>query len=148
MGPVDRCTWYFSLLSAGDLVAPPHPSACADVPGSCSPNQDCLRAEGLHGGSRQASSYVAVRARLAGGVKVGGQVSQALCAQHTVYRIIESLRLEKTSQIIKSNRQPNTATPATPCPEVPYVYIFLTPPGMGTPPPPWAACSNAWPLFQ
>jgi len=30
-----------------------------------------------------------------------------------VYRIIESLRLEKTSKIIKSNRDPNTTMPAS-----------------------------------
>jgi len=50
------------------------------------------------------------------------------------HRIIESLRLEKTSKIIKSNCQPNTTTSAKPCPEVPHVHIFLTPPGMMTPP--------------
>ena len=68
-------------------------------------------------------------------------------AQHRV-RIIESLRLEKTSKIIKFNRQPNTTMPAKPCPEVPCLHIFWTPSGMVTPPLPWAACSNAWPLFQ
>jgi len=36
------------------------------------------------------------------------------------HRITESLRLEKTSQIIKSNRHPNTTMPAKPCPEVPH----------------------------
>jgi len=34
-------------------------------------------------------------------------------------RIIESLRLEKTSKIIKSNHSPNTTMPAKPCPQVP-----------------------------
>jgi len=33
------------------------------------------------------------------------------------YGIIESLSLEKTSKIIKSNRQPHTTMPAKPCPE-------------------------------
>jgi len=61
------------------------------------------------------------------------------------YRIIESLRLEKTSKIVKSNRRPNTTMPAKPCPEVPHLHSFWTPPGMVTPPLPWAACSNAWP---
>ena len=61
---------------------------------------------------------------------------------------IKSLRLEKTSKIMKSNHQHNTTVPAKPCPKVPHLHIFLTPPGMGTPPLPWAACSNAWPLFQ
>jgi len=36
--------------------------------------------------------------------------------------------------------------PAKPYPKVPHLHIFWTPPGMGTPPPPWAACANAWPL--
>jgi len=62
--------------------------------------------------------------------------------------ITESFRLEKTSEIIKSSCQPNTPTPAKPCPEVPHPHGFWTPPGMGTPPPPWAAWSNAWPRFQ
>ena len=62
-------------------------------------------------------------------------------------RIIESLRLEKTSKI-KSNRPPITTMPTKPYPKVPHLRVFWTPPGMRTPPPPWAACSNAWPLFQ
>ena len=53
-------------------------------------------------------------------------------------KIMESLRLEKTSKTTKSNRQPITTTPAKPCPEVPYLCIFWTPPGMVTPPLPWA----------
>ena len=36
---------------------------------------------------------------------------------------IESLRLEKTSKIIKSNHQPITPMPAKPCPEVPHLHI-------------------------
>jgi len=38
--------------------------------------------------------------------------------------IIESLRLEKMSKIIKSNRQPNTTMPAKPCPEEPHLHVF------------------------
>ena len=38
--------------------------------------------------------------------------------------------------------------PAKPRPEVPHPHGFWTPPGMGTPPPPLAAWSNAWPLIQ
>jgi len=38
---------------------------------------------------------------------------------------MESLRLEETSKIIESNRQPNTTMPAKPCPEVPYLHVFL-----------------------
>ena len=56
-------------------------------------------------------------------------------------RITEPLRLEKTSKIIKSNRQPNTTTPTKQCPEVPHLHVFWTPPGMVTPPLPWAAYS-------
>jgi len=33
-------------------------------------------------------------------------------------------RLEKTSKINKSNRQPNTTKPAKPYPEVPYLHFF------------------------
>ena len=39
-------------------------------------------------------------------------------------RFIESLRLEKTSKITQSNRQPNSTTPAEPRPEVPYLYVL------------------------
>jgi len=39
-------------------------------------------------------------------------------------RITEPLRLEKTSKIIKSNRQPNTTTPTKQCPEVPHLHVF------------------------
>ena len=63
-------------------------------------------------------------------------------------RIIESVRFEKTSKVIKSNRQPNTTMPAKPCPKVPHLHVFWTPPRMVTPPRPWAACSSAWQLFQ
>jgi len=38
--------------------------------------------------------------------------------------IIESLRLEKTSKIIKSSHQPNTTMPTKPYPEVPHLHIF------------------------
>jgi len=38
-------------------------------------------------------------------------------------RILESLRLEKTSKIIKSNHQPNTTMPAKPCPEVQHLDV-------------------------
>jgi len=40
------------------------------------------------------------------------------------FRIIESLILEKTSKIIKSNSQPNTTMPAKLCPEVPHLHVF------------------------
>jgi len=44
--------------------------------------------------------------------------------------IIESLRLEKTSKIIRSNCQPNTTMPDKPCPEVPHLHVFWTPPDL------------------
>jgi len=37
---------------------------------------------------------------------------------------MESLRLEKTSQITKSNCYPNPTMPAKPCPEVPHLHVF------------------------
>jgi len=40
-----------------------------------------------------------------------------------VYRIVESLRLEKISKIIKPNRQSITTMSAKPCPEVPYQHV-------------------------
>ena len=40
------------------------------------------------------------------------------------HRIIESFRLEKTSEIIKCNHQPIPTMPAKPCPEVPHLHIF------------------------
>jgi len=40
------------------------------------------------------------------------------------HKIIESFRLEKTSNIIKSNRQPKTTMPAQPCPEC-NLYMFF-----------------------
>jgi len=41
-------------------------------------------------------------------------------------RIIESLRLEKTYKITKSNHQPNTTMPAKPYPQVPHLlHLFL-----------------------
>ena len=65
-----------------------------------------------------------------------------------VHRITESLRLEKTSKMMKFNHHPSTPISAKPCPQVPHPHVFWTPPGKVTPPLPWAACSSAWPLFQ
>ena len=79
------------------------------------------------------------------GVCPGGQEGQQHPGSH---RIIESLRLEKTSNIMKTNRQLKTTMLAKSCPDVPYLHVFWTPPGMWTPPLPSAACSNASPLFQ
>ena len=43
------------------------------------------------------------------------------------HRNIESLRLDKTSKIIKSNRPPNTTMPAKPHPKVSNLHVFWTP---------------------
>jgi len=45
----------------------------------------------------------------------------ATCKNH---RIIESLRLEETSKISKSNHHPNTTMSAKPCPEMPHLHVF------------------------
>ena len=66
----------------------------------------------------------------------------------THHRIIESLKLEKTSKVIRSSRPLNTTMPTNSCPELPYLHVFGTPPGMMTPPSPWEGCSSAWLLFQ
>ena len=42
----------------------------------------------------------------------------------TTYTALLSLRLEKTSEIIKSSRHPNTPMPAKPCPQVPHLHGF------------------------
>ena len=42
------------------------------------------------------------------------------------HRILEPLRSEKTSKIMKSNRQPNTTMPAKPRPKVPHLHVFWT----------------------
>jgi len=63
-------------------------------------------------------------------------------------RIVESLRLEKTSKITKSNHQSITTVPTKPRPQVPRLHVFWTPRGMVTSPLPWASCSNAVQLFS
>jgi len=45
-----------------------------------------------------------------------------LCSEDR--RIIESLRLEKTSEIIKSNCQPISTLSTRPHPEVPHPHVF------------------------
>ena len=69
-------------------------------------------------------------------------ISNAHHSQGAHDRIIESLRLEKTSKIIKPNRQPNTTMPAKPCPRSTH---FLNPPRDEDSTTSWAAWSNAWP---
>jgi len=48
----------------------------------------------------------------------------ACAPEGCIHRITESLRLEKTSKIIRSNRHPNTPMPGKPCPEVPHLHGF------------------------
>jgi len=50
--------------------------------------------------------------------------TQSVCGLFWNHRIIESLRLEKTSKIIKSNHPPNTTVPTKPYPEVQHLHIF------------------------
>ena len=49
-----------------------------------------------------------------------------VCCCFVIHGIAESQnhRLEKTSKIMKSNCQPNTTTPAKPCPLVPHPHSF------------------------
>jgi len=58
--------------------------------------------------------------------KIDLKISLLYIVRHpcNIYRIIESLRLEKASKIIKSNVQPNTTKPVKPCSKVPYLHIF------------------------
>jgi len=50
-------------------------------------------------------------------------VGMLTAAAGLLWRITESLRLEKTSKI-KSNHQPNTTVPTKPYPEVPHLHVF------------------------
>jgi len=50
------------------------------------------------------------------------RVGALACAGN--HRVIESLRLGKTSKIIESNHHPSTPTPAKPRPEVPHLHVF------------------------
>ena len=65
------------------------------------------------------------------------------------WRTTESLRLEKTTKITKSCHQPNTTMPSNHVSQC-HIYSFLEHlQGLQvTPPPPWAACASASPLFQ
>jgi len=56
-------------------------------------------------------------------LQTGVKSSSHMVLQHQVasgHRIIEPLRLEKTSKLIKSN----PTTPAKPCPQVPHPHVF------------------------
>jgi len=61
-------------------------------------------------------------------------------------RIIESLRLKKTTKISKPNTNPPHQA-HQPCPSVPHFHSSWTPPGTMTPSSLWAACANAWLQF-
>jgi len=73
-----------------------------------------------------------------------------------LHEITESLRLEKTSTIILSNHSSTTNTDHWPHPSVPHLHGSWTPPGMVTPPSPWAAvllhhhshCEDSFPSIQ
>lgn len=54
-------------------------------------------------------------------------------------RITEPLRLEKTSRTPNSNHNTSPQCPLT----TPHLHSAWTCPGMGTLPPPWAACASA-----
>jgi len=54
-------------------------------------------------------------------------------------RITESLRLERTSEVIDSHHPPTTNAAHCPRPSVPHLHGSGTPPGAVTPPHPWAA---------
>ena len=73
---------------------------------------------------------------------------QLFCLSPPAFFCLGTLRLEKNSKIIKANHHPKTTMRAKPCPELPHLHGFWTPPGMGTPPLPWAAWSDAWSLFS
>lgn len=63
--------------------------------------------------------------------------------------ITESLRLDKTFKIIKSNLRLNTTTMTTkPYRRVPYLLILWILPGMVNPQLPWGSCSNAYHSFS
>ena len=65
------------------------------------------------------------------------------------YRITESLRLERALRSSSPTINPSILCPLNyVCPQVPHLLISWKPPGMVIPPPPRAACSNAWTLIQ
>lgn len=66
----------------------------------------------------------------------------------TPQRITGTLRLGKTSKMIKSNLPPNSTVPSNPNQKGPRPLIYSTLPEMVAPPVPWGACSKAWALFQ
>ena len=53
-----------------------------------------------------------------------GKLHQHSWVRSVDRRIIESLRLEKASKIMKSNHQPNTTMPTKPCPKVSRLTWF------------------------
>jgi len=80
------------------------------------------------GGGCEMKEWSSCRAGAAGSPFACKQDFTSMCLSVTWllldHRIIESLRLEKTCKIIRSNRQPITTTPAKPCPEVQHLHVF------------------------
>ena len=58
-------------------------------------------------------------------------------------RAVESVRLEKASEITESSVQLHLILPTNPRPSVAHLHGSRTPPGTVTPPAPWAACARA-----
>jgi len=113
----------------------------------------------IHTPVRELVCPVHPMSQLPGAVPGGHVPSLLLCEKTRSYRILESLGLEKTSKITKSNCQPiptmpthriilqvgkalqahpvqwltQPARPAEPCPSVPHLCGSWTPPGMVTP---------------
>ena len=50
-------------------------------------------------------------------------------SKESLKRIIESLRLEKITELIKSYGWPTATMPCKPCSSVPHIHISWTPPG-------------------
>ena len=125
-----------------------HPSAGWEGPGQASGSPTGTRGEAIRGDHTPTMLCVTntQERSLQESVLFAGITTQG--PFQTWDRIIESLRLQKTSKIIKSNCQPNTTMPDKTCPKVPHLHVFWTPPGMVSPPLPRTACSNAWQPFQ
>ena len=77
----------------------------------------------------------------------------ARCSAHSVGELRDlhagkNHRIMGWKRTLRSSSPTVTTMPTKPYPKVPHLHVFWTPPGMVTQPLPWAACSNAWPLFQ
>jgi len=74
------------------------------------------------GGSRSTTAVQASQAALPACPLLPGLT--CLLFVPPIHKTIESLRLEKTCKIIKSNHYPNTTMPAEPSPEVPHLHVL------------------------